>query len=156
MKYIIPASFIISINYGLTKVLLSQHSFWEVFFWGRIGFTMTGLLLYLGRQRLRKEINADIAIIGARTICRVMIIETLNFFGILILTAAYALGTITLVSTVLALQPLIVVIVLVLVGILSNQEFLKDFSSSRRVLTVRLIAILLQIIGMFILSRSIG
>lgn len=156
LKYVIPASFIMSINYGLTKVLLGQHSFWEVFFWGRIGFTATGLVIYLSRRRLRKEVNADIALMGTRIIYRVMVIEALNFAGMLLLTAAYASGTITLVSTVSAIQPLIVVVVLVLIGILNNREPLKDFSSSKKVLIVRLIAICLQVIGMFMLSRSIG
>lgn len=155
LKYIIPASFIMSINYGLTKLLLGQHSFWEVFFWGRIGFVITGLVIYLSRRRLREEVNSDIIQMSARTIYRVIVIEALNFFGILLLTAACAFGTITLVSTVLALQPLIVVIVLVLIGILSNQV-LKDFSSSKRVLIVRLFAIMLQVIGMVMLSKTLG
>jgi len=93
---------------------------------------------------------------GVRTIYRVVFIEALNFLGILLLTAAYAVGTITLVSTVSAIQPLIVVAVLVLTAILSNREPLKDFSSSKRILIVRIMAILLQIMGMFMLSRGIG
>lgn len=155
LKYIIPASLIMSINYGLAKLLLEQHSFWEVFFWGRIGFATTGLIIYLSRRRLRKEVNMNITLVAVQSIYRVVFIEALNFSGILLLTAAYAVGTITLVSTVSAIQPLIVVVVLVLIGIFSNREPLRDFSSSKRIFIIRLAAIVLQIIGMFMLTRSI-
>lgn len=156
LRYVLPASLIISINYGLTKVLLIQYTFWEVFFWGRIGFVVTGLLVYMIVRNVREEINANINLISVRTIYSVGLIEFLNFFGILLLTAAYSLGTITLVTTVAAIQPLIVIMVLVIIALLSNRELLKDFSSSKRVLIVRVIAILLQVIGMFLLSRSQG
>ncbi len=156
LRYVLPASLIMSINYGLTKVLLVHSSFWEVFFWGRIGFAFTGIIVYVICRKVRQEINADIKLISVPTIYNVGLIEFLNFLGILLLTAAYSIGTITLVTTVAAIQPLIVIMVLVVIAVLSNREPLNDFSSSRRVLIVRVVAILLQVIGMFLLARSQG
>lgn len=154
MKFMLPASLIMSVNYGLSKLLLVEYSYWEVFFWGRIGFSSFGIFWSLVSLRVRKIITEDFKTIEFKTVYHVILIELLNFLGIFLLIASYATGTITLVSTVAAIQPLIVVIVVVSVAILKGDAPLKDFSSSRRVLFARLLAILLQIAGMILLYSN--
>lgn len=152
LKFILPASVMMSITYGLTKLLLAQYSFWEVFFWGRIGFFSAGIFFYVMIRKNRIEINENIKLIGFRKIYSVALIECLNFLGILLLTAAYATGTITLVSTVAAIQPLIVIVMLVSIAVIKDSEPLKDFSSSKIILFIRMAAVFSQVIGIFLLS----
>lgn len=154
LKYVLIASLIMSVNYGFIKELLKQYNFWEVFFWGRIGFGFMGIFVYIIRPGAREGINQNIKTMGARTFFSVGCIEALNFLGIFLLTAAYSVGTITLVSTAVAVQPLMVIMVLILIAGLSNKNLLGDFNLSKRVLIVRTFAVLLQVIGMFLLSRS--
>ena len=154
IKNVLPAALILSISYGLIKLLLVQYTFWEVYFWGRIGFSCTGFVLYIFARQARIDIKENIKLMKFKTIYGVALIESLNFLGILLLTAAYAIGTLTLVSTVAAIQPLIVIIVLLSIAILKGNEPLKDFSSSKRILILRIVAVFIQVVGMFLLYHG--
>lgn len=154
LKYLLPASLIMSINYGLIKYLLVQYSFWDVFFWGRIGSAFIGIFLFALTQGFKLEFNTNIKRMGFKTFYGIALVEFLNFFGMFILITAYSIGTITLVSTVTAIQPLIVIIMLVSIAIFRDKEPLKDFSYSERVLFIRIVAVCLQVIGMFLLYQS--
>jgi uncharacterized membrane protein len=151
--YIIPGVFILSINYALQKYLLQFSDTWTIFFWARIGaflFTMTVLIT---SKKIRDGFGNTVRNLGARSYFIIGIIEWINLAGVYFLLKAYSIGSVTLVTTVSAIQPVLVLILSVACSWIFKQkkQILPKVNSS--VFLVRLISLLFIIIGTLLIVQ---
>ena len=150
-RYMLPAALFMSINYGINKELLGQNSILNVYLWGRVGTALGGFGLYIFSTEVRKECHILVYKRENRLLFSIFIVELFNILGIWFLTAAYAVGAITLVATTASTQPLLVIILLFVFAVFRKTDILTDFSASWRVLVSRLTAASLQIAGIYFL-----
>lgn len=152
LRYMLPASLFMCINYGFNMELLTQNSILDVYLWGRVGTTLGGLGLYIFSAETRKACHTLVYKHENRLLCEIFTVELFNVIGIWLLTAAFAVGTITLVTIATSTQPLLVIIFLIAFAAFNRTDVLADFSASKRVLFLRITAVFLQIAGIFFLT----
>jgi len=148
--YIIPGIFILSINYALQKYILNLSDSWTIFFWARIGafiFTSTMLLF---SPKIRTGFIRTAKGLKSKSYLLIGIIEWINLAGIYLLLKAYSTGTVTLVTTVAATQPVIVMILSVIATILFKTPSLANYDF--RIILIRVFSITFMIIGVMLIS----
>lgn len=151
--YLLPGVFLVSVNYALQKYILQFSSNWTVFFWGRIGSAFLTVLLLILSKKIRTDFQVTIKKIKIIPIILLSGVEWLNLAGIFFILSAYATGPLTLVVTASSAQPLFVICIVLFVNILQKKNILSDFSNSKKVLLIRIIASLVLIFGVFLISQ---
>lgn len=153
LVFILPGVALLSLKYALQKHLLASATVWDVYFWGRIGCFCASVAVLCVSRSVAREVRQSITVATPRTLVSVGVVEWMDFCGIIAIIGAYSVGTITLVTTVSAIQPLLVVGLSLAVGALGRGTTLSDFSSSRRVLALRVLGIVGQIVGLYLIWR---
>ncbi len=133
-------------NNILTKYLLDFTDFWTIFSYGRIGFFVAAIpLFYLGISEL-----VNITKNKKRTIAIITTSELLGTVGSVSITAATAIGYVTLVNAISSLQPFFLLVLTVLISTFFP-KILKEETSKKTVLQ-KLFAIAMILSGALLIA----
>ena len=133
-------------NNILMKYLLDFADFWTIFSYSRIGFFIAAIpLIYFGISELTGETENR-----KKTIAIITASELLGIVGSVSITAATAIGYVTLVNAIGSLQPFFL---LVLTGMLSRffPKILKE-ETSKKIVLQKLFAIALIFAGALLIT----
>jgi len=97
------------------KYLLTSIDEWHLYAWSSIG-TLIAILPLIGIQSTRREVRYFFAK-GKSAILALISCETLMFLGIICSIFAYAFGSVTLVTSVSALQPITTLLLALVLGL---------------------------------------
>ena len=109
--WILTAAYYLSLKY-----LLISIDGWNLYIWSSLGSLMVVLPL-MGIRSIRSEVKSIFSQ-GSLAVGTLISGETFQFLGIIFTIFAYAIGSVTLVSSVGALQPIMTVLIILVLGIL--------------------------------------
>lgn len=130
------------------KYLLSFMDEWELYFWTSLGNLIFSIPL-LGNHGVRIE-TFSLFRKGPRVLGAILLEEIFDFLGRIGLIFAYALGSISLVSSVNALQPLIVLIYVILLSLFLPGILREEIG--RETLAFKFAAVILVAFGMYFIT----
>ena len=135
--------------YAVTaKYLLSFMDEWQLYLWSSIGNLIFGIPLLLFR-RIRAETRSLLGR-GYQVLGAVLLEEIFDFSGRISFIFAYSLGSVALVSSVNALQPIIVLIYVIILSLLMPGILKEEIS--RDTLLFKFIAAVFVVIGMYLIA----
>jgi uncharacterized membrane protein len=140
------ASVMFAVSSVLTKFLLRSASTYDVYFWSRIGSLLPALAM-LSYRPVRRAVSDVVTSPIERRFHLMVGSEVTNLIGLLVFTAALALGPVSIVSAVAAIQTLFV---LIYVSGLQISGFPFDEPMTRRSLSVKVTSGVLIIFGVFL------
>ena len=140
-----------AIYYLSLKYLLVSMDEWHLYTWSSLG-SLIVILPLLGKQSIRSEVT-DFFAGGGVAVGALISEETLQFLGLIFSIFAYAIGSVTLVSSVGALQPILTVLLILGLGGLAP-KLAKEMNEStdRRSLLQKGISFMVVIIGIYFVS----
>lgn len=103
--------------YLALKYLLISLDEWNIYIWSSLGSLMV-VLPFMGIRSIRSEVKSFFSQ-GGMAVGALISEETFQFLGIIFSIFAYAIGSVTLVSSVGALQPIMTVLLIMGLGILT-------------------------------------
>ncbi|MCX9011036.1 MAG: hypothetical protein OIN66_07935 [Candidatus Methanoperedens sp.] len=134
--------------YAVTaKYLLSFMDEWQLYLWSSIGNLIFGIPLLLSR-RIRTE-TLSLLGKGFRVLGAVLLEELFDFVGRISFIFAYSLGSVVLVSSINALQPIIVLIYVIVLSLFMPGILQEEIS--RETLLFKFIAAVFVVIGMYLI-----
>lgn len=133
------------------KYLLTSMGEWHLYAWSSLGSLML-ILPLLGKQAIRSEVMGFFAR-GGIAVGALISEETLAFLGLIFSIFAYAIGSVTLVTSVGALQPILTVILILGLGALAPKLAKKmNESTDWRSLVQKGISFMVVLIGIYFVS----
>jgi uncharacterized membrane protein len=105
-----------AVYYLSLKYLLISIDEWDLYIWSSLGSLMV-ILPLLGISSIRSEVKSFFSQ-GGLAVGTLISEETFQFLGIIFSLFAYAIGSVTLVSSVEALQPIMTVLLILGLGVL--------------------------------------
>jgi len=140
-----------AIYYLSLKYLLVSMDEWHLYAWSSLGGLMVVLPL-LSKQSIRSEVT-DFFAGGGVAVGALISEEILQFLGFIFSIFAYAIGSVTLVSSVGALQPILTVLLILGMGVLAP-KLAKEMNerTDRRALVQKGISFLVVMIGIYFVS----
>ena len=140
-----------AIYYLSLKYLLVSMDEWHLYAWSSLGGLMVVLPL-LSKQSIRSEVT-DFFAGGGVAVGALISEEILQFLGLIFSIFAYAIGSVTLVSSVGALQPILTVLLILGMGVLAP-KLAKEMNerTDRRALVQKGISFLVVMIGIYFVS----
>jgi len=140
-----------AIYYLSLKYLLVSMDEWHLYIWSSFGGLMVVLPL-LGKQSIRSEVT-DFFAGGGVAVGALISEEIFQFLGLIFSMFAYAIGSVTLVSSVGALQPILTVLLILGLGVLAP-KLAKEMNerTDRRALVQKGISFLVVMIGIYFVS----
>jgi drug/metabolite transporter (DMT)-like permease len=140
-----------AIYYLSLKYLLVSMDEWHLYTWSSIGGLMVVLPL-LSKQSIRSEVT-DFFAGGGVAVGALISEEVFQFLGLIFSMFAYAIGSVTLVSSVGALQPILTVLLILGMGVLAP-KLAKEMNerTDRRALVQKGISFLVVMIGIYFVS----
>ncbi|HWQ20584.1 MAG TPA: hypothetical protein VN455_12450 [Methanotrichaceae archaeon] len=148
LKYLFCFWIFIATYSVLIKMLLLQMDEWQIYVLSSLGSLLAAVPL-LAIRAIRSE-SLAIFYRGLLVIGAVLLEESLDFSGRICMIFAYALGSVALVSSVGALQPLIVLSYIVILSLfrpgLIHEEIGRD------TLALKLAAVVLVALGIFLIQ----
>ena len=140
-----------AIYYLSLKYLLVSMDEWHLYIWSSFGGLMVVLPL-LGKQSIRSEVT-DFFAGGGVAVGALISEEIFQFLGLIFSMFAYAIGSVTLVSSVGALQPILTVFLILGLGVLAP-KLAKEMNerTDRRALAQKGISFLVVMIGIYFVS----
>jgi drug/metabolite transporter (DMT)-like permease len=140
-----------AIYYLSLKYLLVSMDEWHLYTWSSLGGLMVVLPL-LSKQSIRSEVT-DFFAGGGVAVGALISEEIFQFLGLIFSMFAYAIGSVTLVSSVGALQPILTVLLILGLGVLAP-KLAKEMNerTDRRALVQKGISFLVVMIGIYFLS----
>ncbi len=130
------------------KYLLDFMDEWHLFIWASLG-TLLAILPLLADRSIRSEIMGYLS--GGTFLWRAMLVEEFfDFLGRLFSIFAFALGPVSLVSAVGALQPTITLLYVLLLGLFLPG--LLEEELERRTLALKFIAGVMVVVGVYLVS----
>jgi drug/metabolite transporter (DMT)-like permease len=140
-----------AIYYLCLKFLLLSMDEWHLYIWSSLGSLMVVLPL-MCRQSIRSEVTGFFAS-GGIAVGALISEETLQFLGLIFSIFAYAVGSVTLVSSVGALQPILTVLLILCMGVLAP-KLAKEMNerTDRRSLMQKGISFMVVMIGIYFVS----
>jgi uncharacterized membrane protein len=141
------AALCLTVNQIIIKYLLEATDYWTVFSYVRVGVFLAVVPL------LPRAVSNVQAILSERTglvLTLIVVNNTISVSGVLIFTAAVALGSVTLVNAIGSVFPLFLFLIVVIVGTV-NPNILREELDKLR-LTSKFIAILLMVGGAIAVS----
>ncbi|MDQ1262588.1 MAG: EamA-like transporter family protein [Euryarchaeota archaeon] len=105
-----------AVYYLSLKYLLISIDEWNLYIWSSLGSLMVVLPL-MGISSIRSEVKSFFSQ-GGLAVGALISEETFQFLGIIFSIFAYAIGSVTLVSSVGALQPIMTVLIILGLGVL--------------------------------------
>jgi drug/metabolite transporter (DMT)-like permease len=148
-KFMIPFSFVLSLDTILSKYLLSYLDYWSVFFWHIMG-SFCGVLLLLTFSKPRKELSETVPRIGKRTFFITFVGEGVYVLGTMCWLIAASLGHVSLVSTFAGLQHFFVFVYMLVVS-LFMPKILKE-EISKKIIALKISAIALMLAGTLLVT----
>lgn len=146
---ILFSSFLFGVSWVLSKYILNMISYWNFFFWSRIGgFIMIILLLVIVPSY--RKLGSHIKNIPKNSFSLLAISEIINLLALFIATIALSKGLASIVSTITSSQPLFVL----LYAFFLTRHFPKIFKIEveKTSLMVKLGASILIIVGFFLIG----
>jgi drug/metabolite transporter (DMT)-like permease len=140
-----------AIYYLSLKYLLISIDEWHLYIWSSLGSLMV-ILPLMGNQSIRSEVT-DFFCSGGVTVGALISEETLQFLGLIFSIFAYALGSVTLVSSVGALQPILTVLLILVLGALAP-KLAKEMNerTDRRSLVQKGLSFMVVLVGIYFVS----
>jgi drug/metabolite transporter (DMT)-like permease len=140
-----------AIYYLALKYLLVSMDEWHLYTWSSLGGLIVVLPL-LSKQSIRSEVT-DFFAGGGVAVGGLISEEILQFLGLIFSIFAYAIGSVTLVSSVGALQPILTVLLILVMGVLAP-KLAKEMNerTDRRALMQKGISFLVVMIGIYFVS----
>ena len=140
-----------AIYYLSLKYLLVSMDEWHLYTWSSLGGLMIVLPL-LSKQSIRSEVT-DFFAGGGVAVGALISEEIFQFLGLIFSMFAYAIGSVTLVSSVGALQPILTVLLILGLGVLAP-KLAKEMNerTDRRALVQKGISFLVVMIGIYFVS----
>jgi hypothetical protein len=140
-----------AIYYLSLKYLLVSMDEWHLYIWSSFGGLMVVLPL-LSKRSIRSEVT-DFFAGGGVAVGGLISEEILQFLGLIFSIFAYAIGSVTLVSSVGALQPILTVLLILGLGVLAP-KLAKEMNerTDRRALVQKGISFLVVMIGIYFVS----
>lgn len=140
-----------AIYYLCLKFLLLSMNEWHLYIWSSLGSLMVVLPL-MSKQSIRSEVTGFFAK-GGIAVGALISEETLQFLGLIFSIFAYAIGSVTLVSSVGALQPIMTVLLILGLGVLAPKLAKEmDERTDRRSLLQKGISFMVVLIGIYFVS----
>ncbi len=106
-----------AVYYLSLKYLLISIDGWDLYVWSSLGSLMVVLPL-MGISTIRTEVKSFFSQ-GGLAVGALISEETFQFLGIIFTIFAYAIGSVTLVSSIGALQPIMTVLIILGLGVLT-------------------------------------
>jgi len=132
----------------ITKYLLNFSDYWTIFAYTR-GLGLIPFLIPLVYSKLPDL--KDAAKQGGKTAIGMILGSTsLNSIGIILITVAMAMGSVTLTNTLLSMQPLFVFIFAILISRYYPQLFREDLD--RRTIILKFVSILMIVVGAILIT----
>ena len=141
------ADLLFAITSLITKYLLNTTNFWTVFSYLRIGAFIAAIpfvLLYF------KDLKHSVHLHGKKVIGLLSIREIANVTGLILLTAATAIGYVSLVNAISSIQPLFVLILSIAISAFYPQALEENIHSSA--IIRKALAITIMIVGIFLIT----
>ncbi len=135
--------------YSVTaKYLLSFIDEWQLYFWSSLG-NLLFCMPILGIRRIRME-TFGILKKGYKVLGTILLQEIFDFLGRIGFIFAYALGSVTLVASVNTIQPLIVLVYVIILGLFMPGILQEEMG--KETLVFKFTATVLVVIGMYFIS----
>ncbi len=145
--YMILGTFFLAVMGILQKYVLSYSDVKTVFAYSRIGgfiFTMPIILLYT------KDFINVIKTYGSKVIAADLATESFNMSGGILIIAAYAVGSVTLVNAISSIQPFFVLLFTVIITFFLTKHLEEDIQKG--IIFHKVIAIAIMFIGVLLVS----
>jgi len=136
----------IAFYYTLQKFALNSLSYWNVFFWVRIGCFLAAPVLFLFYHKLFVESLKKYPITGVY----LPIIEILNVVGVYLIVIAYSAGYAGLVSAFTEIHSLVVFLMVVALSVFKPKILKEEMKGST--LLMKIISIIMIIAGAILIS----
>lgn len=146
---IIASTFLFAVYSVGTKWILAYDSFWNIFFWSRIG-TMIPTALILLHEPTRNQISGYLSDIGNSKLEYLGLSEFWNNAAVLTQTLALSLGPAALVETAYSTQSIFVLLLVVVIGKFTSKDLGDDISM--KALIIKLASALMIIAGIYLIS----
>lgn len=130
------------------KCLLASMNEWQLYTWSSFGSLMAALPM-LVNPAVRKEVQGLLGS-GTSAIGALVSEETFMFLGLIFSIFAYALGSVTLVTSVGALQPILTLILAVVLGLFLPGRIKEELD--RNSLFQKSLSFIIVIIGIYFIS----
>ncbi|NVM54919.1 MAG: DMT family transporter [Candidatus Helarchaeota archaeon] len=135
------------ISWVLSKYILSMVSYWNLFFWSRIGgFLAICCMLFI--SPVARKLVSLLKEIPRRSFSLLTTSEGVNLIALFIVNIALSKGQASLVSTVTSSQPLFIILFVLFLSRHFPKLFAKELEKSS--ITLKLIASIIIIIGFFL------
>lgn len=145
----VAAAFLFGAHLVILKHATGSTSYWNVFFWSRLGaFGLSGLVI--ASPVINYSVLETLKLFYAEKGERAALGEFFNSLGVLVSTAAVSLGPASLVAAAGSTQPLFVLVISGILGLLDAKSFTEDLSPKKLVL--KIISALLIIVGIYLIS----
>ena len=140
-----------AIYYLSLKYLLNSIDEWDLYIWSSLG-TLIVIIPLMGIQSIRDEVKSFFGR-GSFAVGALISEEAFQFLGLIFSIFAYALGSVTLVSSVGALQPVLTVILIMALGALAPKlaEELNE-RTDRESLAQKGVAFMVVMVGIYFVS----
>ncbi len=130
------------------KFLLASMNEWQLYTWSSFGNLMAALPM-LANPAVRKEVQGFLGS-GTSAIGGLVSEETFMFLGLIFSIFAYALGSVALVTSVGALQPILTLILVVVLGLVLPGRIKEELD--RNSLFQKSLSFIIVIIGIYFIS----
>lgn len=148
MKYILIFWALSALYAILVKYILGFMDEWHLYAWSSIGSLIIALLLVANKEI--REVSRSVIAMGKLVLSAILVEELFDFLGRIFLILAYARGPTSLVSSIGALQPMMVIILVAILSIFIPLRINEEFS--REALARKISAILLVAAGIYLIS----
>ncbi len=148
-KFILVFVLNLAISAIINKYVLNFIDYWSTFVWFGVG-TFSAILFLISLPKIRRDFVKDVRNLDKKTILSSFSTETVWFLGMLSELIAFSTGPAPLVSSVVALQPFLVLLLAIALSVF-KPKILKE-ELTRSTITTKLIAIFLIFIGIWLLN----
>jgi len=137
----------VAISAALTKYLLNFADYWTVFAYSRIGATLVTIpIIYM----YLPELMSVVRMYGKRVVVIMSASEVINLAGLLLITLATSLGTVSLVSALAAIEPFFVLVFTVFLSLFYPLVLKEEIG--RSAIFLKLTAIILMFVGVILIT----
>jgi uncharacterized membrane protein len=151
IKHFLSYWILTAIYYLTLKYLLISIDEWDLYIWSSLG-SLVAVLPLLGIPSKRHEVTGFFGS-GGLAIRALIFEEFFQFLGIIISIYAYASGSVTLVSSIGALQPVITVIIILVMGF-RMPRIAKEMNEKldHKALMQKIPSFVIILVGIYLLS----
>ena len=149
--FMFPGVILLCLIFGLYKFMLQSADILSVFYWNRIGAFLPIAIYFLFSENFRNSCYRLFKISSQQTKLMIIFVEWINLAGIYFVLCGFALGPLTLVTTIAGLQPIIIIAFSLPLSLKTDSKIKNENSFSRNYFSIKLVAIALMVIGIYII-----